>query len=395
MQKSGVPTKFPIPWASAATAPYIRTIPQASQINIQAGAASLTDGYPPVTFLQAGAGGVSPFGSDTNGILNQITLWCQWMSAGGPIVWDSAFSAAVGGYPLGAIVQSATTAGLFWYCQADNNTSNPDTGGSNWLGFQLAQTIPAGQVRFTQTTGTTCTLTPINGGLLWINGLNYLMTGGTFTNTGLSPNTLYYAYVQVNASGVFVYNFSTTGYNRGSNGVAVKIGDATQTLVGMVQTNSSSQFVLTDGSYWVRTWYQRQLGRSRTQFSAPRTTSSTIATEINNEIRNSFLVWANENIQFSVTGSFYSGAGGGNAGTYVSFDSGAIEPEAAGNFYPQPGVGVSTPIGIIGVKTGLTEGLHYATLFGSCSAGTAGWVGTNASSQALTMLELSFEGQSP
>lgn len=138
MQATGIPTKFPVPWANAAGPSYIRAIPEASQIGIQAGAASLTDGFVPDNFTPAGSGGVPPFGQDANGILNQITQWLQWHEAGGPVPWDSAFSTKIGGYPAGAVVASATTAGLLWLSTTDNNTTNPDSAGAGWKALPLA-----------------------------------------------------------------------------------------------------------------------------------------------------------------------------------------------------------------------------------------------------------------
>lgn len=137
MKASDVPAKFPIPFASSAGGAYVRAIPQASQIGIQDGAASLTDGFPPDTFILQSAGGVGPFGQDMNGILKEITLWSQWQSAAGPIVYDSTFSAAIGGYPKGTILAAALD-GQFWLSTADDNTSDPDTGGANWARLTMA-----------------------------------------------------------------------------------------------------------------------------------------------------------------------------------------------------------------------------------------------------------------
>ena len=137
MQSSQIPPKFPIPFANAAGSGFIRTVPQASQIGITPGAASLTDGFPPVCFQPVGAGGVPPSGQDFNGLLNLITQWARWESAGGPIKYDSTFSAAIGGYPLGAVLANATTVGSYWLSTVDNNTSNPDAGGANWTTFSV------------------------------------------------------------------------------------------------------------------------------------------------------------------------------------------------------------------------------------------------------------------
>lgn len=136
MLASNIPPKFNHPWAYSAGGAYIRAVPEASQIGIQNGAASLTDGFPPNCFVPIAGGGSWPWGQDANGILNQITAWDRWLSAGGRVAWDSAFSAAIGGYPQGAIVSSATILGLQWLCTVDNNVTNPDTGGAGWIRSQ-------------------------------------------------------------------------------------------------------------------------------------------------------------------------------------------------------------------------------------------------------------------
>ncbi|NPT59117.1 hypothetical protein [Paraburkholderia elongata] len=131
MQASNIPSKVPLPFANSGTK---NTIPTASQIGITPGAASLTDGFPPLTFTPLASGGVPPAGADFNGVLNLITAIQQWQSAGGNFKWDSAFSTSVGGYPKGAVLVNSTNDGM-WLCLADNNATNPDaTDGSaaNW-----------------------------------------------------------------------------------------------------------------------------------------------------------------------------------------------------------------------------------------------------------------------
>lgn len=138
MQSSQVPSKFNIPFANSAGPGYVRPIPQASQIGVNTGWASLTDGFPPLTMTPEASGGVPPFGQDMNGVLLQITQWSRWQSAGGPVLWDAAFSAAVGGYPKGAVVRSVTTFGYAYECLVENNTTNPDAGGAGWRGFYVS-----------------------------------------------------------------------------------------------------------------------------------------------------------------------------------------------------------------------------------------------------------------
>lgn len=126
MDNTSTPPKFPIPWGNSAGASFIRSIPVASQIGINTGAASLTDGFPPVTFQSIAAGGIPPDGRDFNGILRQLSQALRWAQAGGMYVYDSSFSASIGGYPKGAVLQSKVLLGRIWYSTSDNNTTDPD-----------------------------------------------------------------------------------------------------------------------------------------------------------------------------------------------------------------------------------------------------------------------------
>lgn len=128
MQISSVPLKFQLPFGAGAASGYIRSVPLTSS---DPTAASLTLGFPPDTFVPVGSGGTPPNGEDFNGILNQISAWAQWQAAGSPVRYDSAFATAIGGYPQGAVLASATTGNL-WISLVDNNTSNPDMGGAGW-----------------------------------------------------------------------------------------------------------------------------------------------------------------------------------------------------------------------------------------------------------------------
>ena len=126
MLASNLPTKIATPWANSAGGSYIRTVPVPSQIGITNGAASFTDGFPPLCFIQQAAGGYPPDGRDLNYVLNLFSQWARWQQAGGATPFDATFSSSVGGYPNGAVIPSADTTG-YWRSTADNNTTNPDT----------------------------------------------------------------------------------------------------------------------------------------------------------------------------------------------------------------------------------------------------------------------------
>lgn len=142
MEQVNTPPKFAIPFANSAGSAYVRSIPTTSQIGTQNCAASLTDGFPPLTFVPASAGGCPPFGQDFNGILKQLSQWSQWTQAGGPVYFDSGFAAAIGGYPKGAMIQSAVVPGNLWLSTADDNSTNPDAGGAGWV--QAPGQVPIG-----------------------------------------------------------------------------------------------------------------------------------------------------------------------------------------------------------------------------------------------------------
>lgn len=207
MTAASIPTKFSIPWGNSAGGSYIRAIPTTSQIGIQNGAASLTDGFPPLTFVPVGSGGVPPFGQDFNGILKQITQWSQWQGAGGLPKYDGTFSSAIGGYPAGAVL-AGTTPGVTWVNLVDNNTTNPDAAGANWTSL-----LPSSGGTMTGSTINTSTIvlkqssvpTPTAEGDIQWGTLNGVLAVGhnsaTVTiQTGPAPGALF-GYTLQNNSG--------------------------------------------------------------------------------------------------------------------------------------------------------------------------------------------------
>ncbi len=144
MLRSAIPTRFQKAWAVNAAGAYIRTVPVTSQIGIQDGAASFETGFVPDNFTPVAGGGVPPFGQDFNGVFNEVTAWDQWYQAGAPISFDSTFSTAVGGYPQGAVVDSAVVLGKQWLSLVDSNTTDPDDPltSTNWRALGLPSGTP-------------------------------------------------------------------------------------------------------------------------------------------------------------------------------------------------------------------------------------------------------------
>lgn len=378
------PTKFAAIWANDESPSFVtQPIPTASQPGVRA---SLNDGFPQITFTSPNA----PDGRDFNGILYMLTAAAQFQQAGGIYAWDSTFEGNIGGYPLGAVVANASVAGFFWLNTVANNTTNPDAGGSGWTAFQIAnQPMVGAQLQFTS--GTVLTLAPKAGGWLWINGFNYAVPASlTVGNGGLAASTLYYVYAAISAGAMVLDPPSVTGYTVNASGIAVKSGDATRTLVGMCVTDGSSLF---QGGLLTRSYWQRPRSAfNQTSFSANHSTASATFVELSSQIRNSFLVWAGENVDWSTSGGFNNSASGTNAFTGVGFDGTTPELQQAVVGGPSAGTVVIGSIALRGLKSGLSEGLHYATLLGASAGGTANWYGGASTPGAYDVIDIVING---
>lgn len=143
MNQSDLPDRFPIPFANGATGSTIRALPTNHQTATSTDApASLEDGFPIECFTPEGSGGVPPNGKDFNAILKWLSEQAQWTQAGGPAIYNAAFSAAIGGYPKGARLASSVTAGAEWLNLVDGNTTNPDgVGAANWARVGVAEAV--------------------------------------------------------------------------------------------------------------------------------------------------------------------------------------------------------------------------------------------------------------
>ena len=133
MQLTNTPGKLVLPFANAGAK---NTIPTASQIGITAGAASLVDGFPPLTRTPIAAGGVPPSGLDMNGILYNLSAILRWANAGGGYAYDAAFAtdSNVGGYPKGARIMRSDGLG-YWFNTVENNTTDPEAAGAAAAGW--------------------------------------------------------------------------------------------------------------------------------------------------------------------------------------------------------------------------------------------------------------------
>lgn len=213
MDSSAIPPKFPIVWGNSAGSAYIRSIPEASQIGVTNCAASLTDGFPPLTFTPSSAGGCPPFGQDFNGILKQITQWSQWVQASGPVFYDSSFSTSIGGYPKGAILSSTIVPGYRWLSTAENNTTDPDAGGAGWV--QDPGQVPTG-------TPTASLSTTVPYGYVSANGTTIGNGSSNATGRANADTQFLFAFVWTNCSNAIcpIYTSGGAASSRGASAAA-------------------------------------------------------------------------------------------------------------------------------------------------------------------------------
>jgi hypothetical protein len=244
-----------------------------------------------------------------------------------------------------------------------------------------------GQCRLDYTNSTTITLSPYGGNTLTIDGATETVpsAGVTLANTGLTAATLYYIYAYMD-TGTMTLEASATGHTTHTNGVEIKTGDSTRTLVGMVYMAAGTPGTFADSATqrFVASWFNRKAVSGLGQFAASRSVPSTSFTEINTEIRVELVTWGPVRAVISGYGSINNG--GPSAVTAVSIDG---TPKLAGaTVYTSGSAGYFYPIYATHTDEE-TEGYHFVTLEGFTTGNTATWtVGPNAITSLHVELEI-------
>lgn len=214
-------------------------------------------------------------------------------------------------------------------------------------------------------------LSRVNGRRLTINGVGEIVpsAGITLSASGLTPSTLYYIYAYMNSGTMTLEASTTVPVADTATGVQIKTGDATRSLVGMARPVTGPAWADTIGQRFVRSWYNRDKPRGASAFTADRSTSSGSLVELNSEIRNEFLTWADENIQANFSG-WGSTSVGGPAILKIVLDANTADLARCGT-----GLSSSANMSIAGTNTpGL--GYHYVTMYATTSAGSMTIFGT-------------------
>jgi len=229
MQLTDEPDKIPLPFATAGAK---NAIPEASQIGITPGAASLTDGFPPLTRTPIASGGIPPSGLDMNGILFELSAVIRWANAGGGYPYDATFAtdANVEGYPKGARVLRSDGLG-YWFNTVDDNEVDPESAGAVAAGWVPDFTTGAAAVTMTSSN---VTLTELEYGRPII-----ILSGLLTSNLNLIfPNIVGQWLVVNNCTGAFTVTAKTAA------GSGVVVAQTTASKIYGDDTNIYSAFTV-------------------------------------------------------------------------------------------------------------------------------------------------------
>jgi len=113
---------------------------------------------------------------------------------------------------------------------------------------------------------------PVNGGRIVIDGVMRQFQGGlTLDTTTYNASTLYYVYAYWTGSAIAL-ELSATNYTfdfaSSHSGIAVKTGDVSQTLVGLVYLDSNKEIVNNVQTNGVINWYNQRLNFQAGQLGA-------------------------------------------------------------------------------------------------------------------------------
>lgn len=234
------------------------------------------------------------------------------------------------------------------------------------------QQVGHGQCRLSVSSTTTLLLKPYNGNNVIVNGvpLQLPSAGVSIANTGLAASTVYYAYLAGNTASPSLV-LSTTTHVTGSNGVEVMSGDATKTLVGMIATNSSSQFSDINSFRGCLNWFNRRslplLGTSAT-FS----TASTSAVTIGNPVTT--LSWSDSGGMVTMPNNAYSNVAAGTVQTAISLDGTVTSSQSIVTSGAIAQIYNGTPV----LCLGLSEGSHLLVPVANAGASSGTITCTNA-----------------
>lgn len=268
-----------------------------------------------------------------------------------------------------------------WTIQAFGAVTNPGAADAAQLASDYAnlsarvQTLQGtpidhGQCRFVYVSATECRLMPYNGNGLIIGGKQYRIKpeGASVTTSATAANGRYYVFAIDDGAGNIALELAVAAnslHETYIDGVEIKTGDSTRTLVGWLGTTAANQFVDNAGiNRFVASWFNRRV-RGITE-AVGGTLASTSEIPLGNG--RSMFNWGGEDVYSFITG--YANMSTNNFYSLHLRRGGAVfVPGTAGGSGNTSGQsGVSAASSMIGAPD---ENAATYQMWGSVNVGTA------------------------
>jgi hypothetical protein len=226
---------------------------------------------------------------------------------------------------------------------------------STILGVRLAG---HGGIEIYRADGNNLGIRPRAGGRLIVNGESLPVVATTKSITSVTNDVASYVFAYKNGT-VLDYEFAnatTTSRATHTDGVEIKSGDPSRTLIGIIFKSSAFGFVDTPQYRLVANWFHRR-PRSLNIATANASVTATTLTAISTGF---FVCWTGDDIEFLQSGHAYSNGGAaGVIGSGIISDTTQVGAEALSQVYA---VNHYYAQATVGSREYTTDGLHSAQI---------------------------------
>jgi len=231
-----------------------------------------------------------------------------------------------------------------------------------------------GQCQLTKS-GSNLVLNRYRGKLLTIGGIAATIpaAGVTLAPTGLTVGATYYIYATQSGGIVNALEASPTGHSTdtaaGNEGVEIKTGDATRTLVGQARVISGPAWQDAANQRFVRSWFHDSGVCAAQGISSGLLVSAVSPAELSTSGRVEMLLWAGEHLAAAGSVSALSNTAGGYTYVNLGVDT-AATVFGRQIYFVAVNANYYSDVAVTGAGTIGSEGYHFVTMGGCVGSGT-------------------------